>query len=85
MVNKKLDRLYKEEIDYVKRNGKGKLRGQPLQIPAFGPVGVRLVSGEQAALATGGQDGGEALRPVVSLAPSVSPGVQRRRRGDFLS
>ena len=26
MVNQKLDRLYKEEIDFVKRNRKGKLR-----------------------------------------------------------
>lgn len=26
MVNEKLDRLYKEEIDFVKRNRKGRLR-----------------------------------------------------------
>eukprot|EP00438_Fugacium_kawagutii_P003309 Skav223907 [mRNA] locus=scaffold5126:107062:125154:- [translate_table: standard] len=68
MVNEKLDRLYKEEIDFVKRNRKGKLRqngaagaaggwGAPIDIPRFGPVGVRIVSGPKAALAMGGEDG----------------------------
>ena len=61
MVNEKLDRLYKEEIEFVKRNRKGKLRGSPINVPQFGAVGVRIVSGDKAALATGGDDGSEAL------------------------
>ncbi|CAK9016415.1 Methenyltetrahydrofolate cyclohydrolase [Durusdinium trenchii] len=62
MVNEKLDRLYKEEIEFVKRNRKGKLRGAPINVPQFGSVGVRVVSGDKAALATGGNDGSEALQ-----------------------
>lgn len=61
MVNQKLDRLYKEEIDFVKRNRKGKLRGAPIDVPHFGPIGVRIVSGQKAQLATGGEDGSELL------------------------
>eukprot|EP00434_Breviolum_minutum_P035805 symbB.v1.2.031706.t2/scaffold3707.1/size51665/2 len=62
MVNDKLDRLYREEIDFVKRNRKGKLRGSPINVPHFGPIGVRLVTGQKAALATGGEDGSEILQ-----------------------
>ncbi|CAJ1431570.1 unnamed protein product [Effrenium voratum] len=66
MVNDKLDRLYKAEIDFVKRNGKGKLRGSPINIPQVGPVGVRVVQGKEAKMATGGNDGGEVLSEVGS-------------------
>jgi len=62
MINKKLDRLYKAEIDFVKRGRKGKLRGAPLEVPDYGPVGLRIVSGSQAKLATGGDDGSDVFQ-----------------------
>lgn len=37
MVNEKLDRLYKEEIDFVKRNRKGKLRQSGAGEAGLGP------------------------------------------------
>ena len=41
-------------------NGVG--RGSPINVPHFGPIGVRLVTGQKAALATGGEDGSEILQ-----------------------
>ena len=66
MVNDKLDRLYKSEIDFVKRGRKGKLRGTPLEIPDYGPIGLRVVSGTKAELATGGSDGSEVFQESKS-------------------
>jgi len=62
MVNDKLNRLYKAEIDFVKRGRKGKLRGAPLEVPDYGQIGLRVVSGAKAALATGGSDGSEVFQ-----------------------
>ena len=42
-------------------------RGSPINVPHFGPIGVRLVSGQKAALATGGEDGSEVLQEKVEL------------------
>ena len=62
MVNEKLNRLYKAEIDFVKRGRKGKLRGAPLEVPDYGQIGLRVVSGAKAKLATGGSDGSEVFQ-----------------------
>ena len=37
------------------------IRGAPVDVPHFGPIGVRIVSGQKAQLATGGEDGSELL------------------------
>ena len=37
------------------------IRGAPINVPHFGPIGVRIVSGQKAQLATGGEDGSELL------------------------
>ena len=37
------------------------IRGAPIDVPHFGPIGVRIVSGQKAQLATGGEDGSELL------------------------
>ena len=71
MVNDKLDRLYKAEIDFVKRGRRGKLRGAPVEVPDYGPIGLRLVSGSEARLATGGSDGSDVFqedRPPEEVA-----------------
>ena len=50
-------------------------RGSPINVPHFGPIGVRLVSGQKAALATGGEDGSEVLQEKVELCGNLGDGT----------